>query len=87
MQIELDGLREQQRMRDIELRKKEVEVQRKKDALISSQTEMRRIEQDLQEFQNQQISLTLQHRNISDQNRAVEKNFYAESKRKEDLEK
>ena len=53
MQIELDGLREQQRMRDIELRKKEVEVQRKKDALISSQTEMRRIEQDLQEFQNQ----------------------------------
>lgn len=74
-------------MRDLELRKKEVEVQRKKDALISSQTELRNIENDLQEFQNQQVALNLQHRNITDQNRTVEKNFFAESKRKEDLEK
>lgn len=33
------------------------------------------------------VNLNGQHRNITDQNRQVEKNFYGESKRREDLEK
>lgn len=86
MQAELASLKDTQRAKDTELRKREIELQRKKDALISSQTEMRRIELELQECQNEQVKLTSQHRSTTDQNRKVEKNFYAESKRQEDLE-
>lgn len=53
---------------------------------MSSQTEMKRIEVELNEFRVEQSNLDRVHQDVTSQNRHVEKNFYAESKRQDDLE-
>ena len=54
--------------------------------MISSQTELRRIEVDLNQFQSEQVQLEREKRDLDAKNRQVEKNFYAESKRQDELE-
>lgn len=83
----LDDFNIQERVKQGTLSTKETELQRKKDALHSSQTELKRLEVDLAEFEGQQYHLEKQKRELDISNREVEKVFYSENKRQEDLEK
>ena len=86
MQRDLDRLKDEQQHKEALLRQKQMDIQRKQDALMSSQTEMKRIEVELNEFRVEQSNLDRVHKDVTSQNRHVEKNFYAESKRQDDLE-
>ena len=86
MQRDLDRLKDEQQHKEALLRQKQMDIQRKQDALMSSQTEMKRIEVELNEFRVEQSNLDRVHQDVTSQNRHVEKNFYAESKRQDDLE-
>ena len=48
---ELAELKNQKLAKDLELRKKEMDVQRKKDAMMSASTELKRLDTELQVIQ------------------------------------
>ena len=60
---------------------KESELHHKRDALISANTELKRIEVELAEFQATQFELERKKRDLDHVNRQVEKNYFSESKR------
>jgi hypothetical protein len=86
LHAEMDRLREEHRQKEELVRQKQSDVQRKREVLVSTQAEIRRLEAEMGELSAEHSNLNLKEKNILQENRHVEKNFYAEQKRQEDLQ-